>query len=162
MERRKLIMKKGSSTILTAHDGALSPAQRWGNKLVLLTNLDGWDNRNIEVSTEPKLFGNGSYVVKTRANEINITVDVVIFLDKDGSYIHTIKDNLQNAMDFAADNITLTREYYTSATSTIPYRTEGFSGGIVTSINSIERKMDEVALLSFNVLVPNATMNRVL
>lgn len=158
MEYRKVTVKKGSTTLITAHEGDFSHTLRSSSKLVILADIEGWDEKKNDVSTEPKLFGNGSYIVKTRVPEINIGLDVVIFLDKDASYVHTIKDKVVTAINESAENITITREYYSTPTSGTPYRTEKYTKCIVTSIGELERVYDEVVRTTITLLVTDTEM----
>lgn len=158
MEYRKTTVKKGNTILLTAHEGDIGSTLRNSEKLILLNEIEGWDERKTEVTTEPKLFGNGSYVTKTRVPEINIGLDVVIFLDRDANYVHTIKDKIVTAINEAANNVTVTREYYDAPTTVTPYRTEKYTKCIVTSISDLERVYDEIIRTTVTVLVTDTDM----
>lgn len=160
MEYRKLVIKRGSTVILTAHSGALPYSTKWGSKLVVLKGLDGWYTPSAEITTEPKLFGMGSYITKTRLPEINVSFDVVMLLDKDASYVHTLRDNLIYALGNEDAKISATMEYYKTPTTATAYRTEGYDSGILVSIDSFDVKMDEIAEISFTVNMPNGLLNR--
>lgn len=102
----------------------------------VLTNLEGWDTyANIEIKTEPKMIGAGSYVISTHVGEREITFTAAVESTNPKAIRNTFAAKLGNT-------VTMTRRYFTDGVETY----KEIMTGYVTSVTGWDRINDHANL----------------
>lgn len=91
-----------------------------------ITELEGWDDfAAIEINTEPKLIGQGSYIISERIGERDLSIEISLANETD---IKTYLNKVKSVM-FAFSILELTRTYVLNG---VENRKEQLKGKIST------------------------------
>lgn len=132
------------------------------NRNTILTKMDGWRGGDAEVETEPKLFGEGSYIRRIHHPERLVTVGGFVRynpLDEGYASVNPGVDLVQTIADAMQQGDSVRLDYLYSYDGTTAEYRERLSGGRLTNVQPPIIHAAWQTEIEFTVLFVNPAIN---